>query len=633
MPGFGGQFGEPYARAAQGIRPCDVTGGLDVSGHTVQVEVEAQPPSGIQRRLGQHGQAFFAKVENHSAGDAIETGVSRGLHLVADTMPPIEQIRHSGRAARFCEQGLALWKCLSGFPRLVNPHRRGKIDFVQPSKHMTKNSSLLRFSALLIFFLPCSLFAQDESIVIDGSAAAHSFPHFWEQVFGSGRAALSLRDGYRQDLRRVKQIPGFKYIRFHAIFHDEVGVYDEDKQGNAVYNFSYVDQIYDGLLANGVRPFVELSFMPRKLAAKEIIQAFWYQPNVAPPKDWNKWDELVTQFTRHLIERYGIEEVSQWYFEVWNEPNLDFWGGDPRQATYWDLYDHTARALKAVSPKLRVGGPTTAQAAWADAFIKHCAEQHIPVDFVSSHVYGNDKAEDVFGLQETIPRNQMVCRAVKKVHDQIKGSSMPDLPLIWSEFNASYFNEPAVTDSVYMGPWIADTLRRCDGLAEVMAYWSFSDVFEEQGVVKTPFYGGFGLMAAGNIPKPSFNVFKLLHGLGEERVALDSDSALLTRRKNGTYVLAVWNYSAPEEPGTPRTVSLQFKNVKARRAVISRVDRDHGDIHPAYEKMGSPRYPTAAQIKDLQHAAELGQPEAVKIQNGTLNLTLPAKGLAVVELQ
>lgn len=498
---------------------------------------------------------------------------------------------------------------------------------------MTKNSSLLRFSVVLILLLPFSLVAQDATIVVDGSAPAHPFPHFWEQVFGSGRAILSLRDSYRQDLRSVKQITGFKYIRFHAIFHDEVGVYHEDKQGTAVYNFSYVDQIYDGLLANGVRPFVELSFMPKKLAAKEILQAFWYQPNVSPPKDWNKWDDLITQFTRHLIDRYGIEEVSQWYFEVWNEPNLDFWGGEPRQATYWELYDHTARALKAVSPKLRVGGPTTAQAAWADAFIKHCVDQHVPVDFVSAHVYGNDKAEDVFGIQESIPRNQMVCRAVKKVHDQIKASSLPDLPLIWSEFNASYFNEPAVTDSVYMGPWMADTLRQCDGLAEIMSYWSFSDVFEEQGVVKTPFYGGFGLIAAGDIPKPSFNVFRLLHQLGEQRIALDSDSALLTRRKDGTYVLAVWNYSAPEEPGAPKTVSLQLKNIKARRAVISRVDRDHGDVHPAYEKMGSPRYPTMAQIKDLQHAAELGQPESVKIQNDNLNLTLPAKGLAVMELR
>jgi xylan 1,4-beta-xylosidase len=229
-------------------------------------------------------------------------------------------------------------------------------------------------------------------IVIDATAPAHPFPHFWEKMFGSGRAILALRDSYRHDLREVKQITGFEYVRFHAIFHDEVGIYDEDDQGHPQYNFSYVDQIYDGLLADGVRPFVELSFMPKKLAAKETLHPFWYKQNISPPKDWDKWDDLITQFSKHLVERYGIEEVSKWYFEVWNEPNLDFWAGDPRQETYWQLYDHTARALRQVNARLRVGGPSTAQAAWADAFIQHCAENKVPVDFVSSHVYGNDKA-------------------------------------------------------------------------------------------------------------------------------------------------------------------------------------------------------------------------------------------------
>jgi xylan 1,4-beta-xylosidase len=452
-------------------------------------------------------------------------------------------------------------------------------------------------------------------------------------MFGSGRAVLSLRESYRQDLRQVEQITGFKYVRFHAIFHDEVGLYDEDQQGRPVYNFSYVDQIYDGLLANGVRPFVELSFMPKKLASKEIIQAFWYKPNVAPPKDWDKWDGLIKAFAQHLVARYGIEEVSQWYFEVWNEPNLDFWGGDPRQETYWELYDHTARAIKAMNPRLRIGGPTTAQAAWADAFLRHCDDNHVPVDFVSTHVYGNDKAQDVFGTNEDIPRNQMVCRAVKKVHDQIKASPRPDLPLIWSEFNASYFNEPAVTDSSYMGPWMADTIRQCDGLVDVMSYWSFSDVFEEQGVVKTPFYGGFGLIAADGIPKPAFNAFKLLHKLGDQRIDIDSDSALLTRRKDGSLALAVWNYAPPEKAGTAKTVTVHFKGAQFKRAMISRVDPQHGDVHGPYEKMGAPTYPTQAQIEQLKKATELPAPEIRAVKNGEIRIELPSYGLALVEVK
>ena len=469
-------------------------------------------------------------------------------------------------------------------------------------------------------------------IVVDGSAPAHDFNHFWEQMFGSGRAVLSLRDSYRSDLREVRKITDLQYIRFHAILHDEVGVYSENEQGQPVYNFSYVDQIYDGLLAAGVRPFVELSFMPKDLAARNMPHAFWYKPNISPPKDWVKWDALISELAKHLVARYGIEEVSHWYFEVWNEPNLDFWGGDPKQATYWELYDHTAKTLKSVSPRLRVGGPATAQAAWADVFIEHCSKNKVPVDFVSSHVYGNDKAEDVFGTHEEIPRNRMVCRAVKKVHDQIKASAMPDLPLIWSEFNASYFNEPDITDSTYMGPWMADTIRQCDGLVDMMSYWTFSDVFEEQGVVKTPFYGGFGLIAADDIPKPAFDAFKLLHRLGPQRIALDSDSALLTRRKDGTLVLAVWNYALAGE-GSSKTFSVELRNTKATHFTLFRVDRDHGDFHSTYEAMGAPRYPTPEQIQKLRKAADLPAPEMQKVKDGKLTVTLPAQGLAVIELK
>ena len=291
-------------------------------------------------------------------------------------------------------------------------------------------------------------------------------------------------------------------------------------------------------------------------------------------------------------------------------------------------------AVKRVSPRFRVGGPATAQAAWADAFIQHCVEKHVPVDFVSTHVYGNDSAKDVFGTDENIPRDRMVCRAVKKVHDQIEASALPSLPLIWSEFNASYKNEPEITDSIYMGPWMADTIRQCDGLVDEMSYWTFSDVFEEQGVVKKPFYGGYGLIAAGGIPKPAYAAFKLLHRLGRERLALDSDSALVTRAADGSLVLALWNLIPPEQTGEARTVVLRFKNLgRAHHASISRVDRDHGDPHPAYERMGSPDYPTQAQLQQLRDSVQLGAQEVQELKSGELSLTLPANGLAVIAIK
>ncbi len=504
---------------------------------------------------------------------------------------------------------------------------------------MTKFLKHQQMCFVFLLALACSavLHAQAQAsadvIVADASAPSHPFPHFWEKMFGSGRAILSLRDSYRGDLHAVKQITDFNYVRFHAILNDEVGVYDEDAQGRPVYNFSYVDQIYDGVLANGVKPFVELSFMPNKLAAKPVFQAFWYKPDVSPPKDWSRWDNLITAFVQHLVDRYGVEEVATWYFEVWNEPNLDFWAGQPRQSSYWELYDHTALAVKKVDRRLRIGGPATAQAAWVDAFIQYCVQQKIPLDFVSTHVYGNDRAQDVFGTDENIPRDRMVCRAVSKVHEQIRASAAPNLPLIWSEFNASYKNETDVTDSIYMGPWLADMVRQCDGLVDMMSYWTFSDVFEEQGVVKTPFYGGYGLLAEDSIPKPAYAAFALLHKLGDERLTLNSDSALLTRAADGTLVMALWNYASPAQSGSGKSVTVRFQHIAAASASLWRLDAEHEDFHDAYAKMGTPAYPTPAQIHELRRATEMSAPETRALKNNELTLEIPAQGLVLIELK
>ncbi len=489
-----------------------------------------------------------------------------------------------------------------------------------------------------LFGLPAlSQELQPEQVTVDARAAGTPFPHFWEQMFGSGRAVLTLRDSYRQDLQTVKAATGFRYVRFHAILDDEVGVYGEDKDGNPVYNWSYVDQIYDGLLARGVRPFVEISFTPKKLASDPAaLHFFWYKPNVSPPADYAKWDALMTAFARHLLERYGIDEISAWYFEVWNEPNIDFWVGNPKQSTYFTLYDHTARALKAVNPRLRVGGPATAQAAWVDAMIAHAAAGQVPLDFVSTHVYGDDVTADVFADKRYVAPHQMVAAAVAKVHEQIAHSAMPGLPLIWSEYNATYTNTQAITDSIYMGPWMAETISRCDGLTQMMSYWTFSDVFEEMGVVKTPFYGGYGLIAERGIPKPAFLVFALLHGLGETRLpVLGAKDMLVTRRADGTLEIAVWNTAEP--PGSSvaeKSVAITLAGVSSQsRATVRRVDATHGDTLGAWKQMGSPVSPTPSQVEQLRKVGTLGAAEPVGISDGRMVVRLPSSGLAVVEVR
>jgi len=506
---------------------------------------------------------------------------------------------------------------------------------------------LLVLMLLLALALPALAAGNGATQVrVDARAQGTAFPHFWERMFGSGRAVLALRDDYRKDLVRVKKATGFVYVRPHGILDREVGLFHL-KDGKPVYNFSYVDQIYDGLLARGVKPFVELSFMPPDLASDpKAIHSFWYHQNVSPPKSYALWDGMIKAFARHLIQRYGIDEVSTWYFEVWNEPNIDFWRGKPAQSTYFTLYDHTARALKSVSPRLRVGGPATAQAAWVPAFLEHARKDHVPVDFVSTHVYGDDTAKNVFHTDEQIPRRDMVCRAVAKVHRQILASAYPHMPLIMSEYNASYANLPNVTDSVFMGPWLANTIRECAGKVQVMAYWSFSDVFEEQGVVKTPFYGGFGLIAADRIDKPVFNAFAMLHRLGHTRLPVKGDSVLATRTKDGHIVLALWNYAPPVgktasyTPGPPqgqlRRFDIDIRHLGGggnARATVWQLDRGHGNVIATFNAMGRPDFPSRQQIRELRQAGRMAVPEVLKPHDGHLAIDIPPQGLVVVEVK
>jgi xylan 1,4-beta-xylosidase len=477
-----------------------------------------------------------------------------------------------------------------------------------------------------------------EKILVDARQVGNPFPHFWEEMFGSGQAILALRDSYRVDLRMTKSVTGFRYVRFHDILGDQVGVLNIDKEGKPCYNFSYVDQIYDGLLADGVRPFVELSFMPSQLGTKDRPRSVWYRPDSSPPKDYTIWDDMIKHFALHLIERYGINEVSQWYFEVWNEPDYSFPDDHSKQATYFQLYDHTAADLKDVNARLRVGGPATANANWVPEFLSHCKEGLIPVDFVSTHMYGDESAETVFHTKEAIPRNRMVCMAVEKVHKEVEASPFPQLPLILSEFNASWKTEPDVTDSVYMGPWLAETIRQCAGMVDMMSYWTFSDVFEEEGVVKNPFYGGYGLIAVDDIPKPAFNAFALLHKLGDTRLHSDSESALVTRRKDGTLAIVLWNYAAPPrdkgQAVDTKIFNLILKGVPSYlTARLFRSDSDHGNVLKAFDAMGRPSWPTTTQIKELRAAAKQPLPEAVHIENGSLSVSVPSQGLVLLEMR
>jgi xylan 1,4-beta-xylosidase len=478
--------------------------------------------------------------------------------------------------------------------------------------------------------------AAQEHVRIDAAAPTNPFPHFWEVMFGSGRAILSLRESYREDLRAVKEVTDFRYVRFHAILHDELGVYNEDEHGNPVYNFTYVDEIYDGLLKNGVKPVVEISFMPKKLAFNpDALHPFWYKQNVSPPKSMERWDDLMTHFARHLVDRYGIDEVATWYFEVWNEPNIDFWGGIPRMESYFDLYAHTARDLKQVDQRLRVGGPATAAAAWIPEFLQYTAANHVPVDFVSTHGYDDEPVERLLGADQPLrdkdmPEEDRVCAAAAKVRRQIAASPSPHLPLLWTEWNVP--GRDGLRDTPYVGPALAEAVRTCQGV-EALSFWTFSDVFEEGGPAQRAFEGQFGLRATGGINKPSYYDFALLHQLGTQRIASDAKDFIVTKLSDGSLRIAVWNLAAPGEPPRAKSLTLTIDGVAKDAAVsLQRVDEHHGNPMNAYTKMGSPSYPTPAQVDRLNRESALPSPELRRLVNGSLTLDLDKNALVLVEV-
>jgi xylan 1,4-beta-xylosidase len=462
-----------------------------------------------------------------------------------------------------------------------------------------------------------------------------AFPHVWEECVGSDRAVVGLRQQWLSDLEVVTQRTGMKSVRFHGLFNDEMGVWPS---GSKQPNFLYVDMVYDAMLARGVKPLVELSFMPAALASGTRTM-LWYRGNTTPPKDPSQWAELVGQLAKHLVDRYGIQEVSSWNFEVWNEPNIVFWAGT--QADYFELYRQSAKAIKNVDKRLRVGGPSTAMAAWVGDLLAFYASQQVPIDFASTHVYPDDPQAKVFGEGIQYPFEEVLPKALVKVRKQIKDSKFPELPLYlteWSSQNPSF---------------IAHTIKSTIGLADMLSFWTFDNVYEELGVQKTFLNGGFGLLGMRGVPRPSFYAFALLHKLGNVELESTEGPVLATKRKDGSLAILVWNliprspgqHSSTGDPtvqsaaqyedkGESLSLTLALDGVHPHtRARITRVDKNSGNFHQAYEAMGSPAYPTVEQIAELKQKSELKTPELIPLNpQKQLSLSIPPNGVALVEI-
>ncbi|MDO3628833.1 glycoside hydrolase [Mucilaginibacter sp. BT774] len=367
----------------------------------------------------------------------------------------------------------------------------------------------------------------------------------FKECVGAGRANEGLRADWQQQLAIARKECGFKYIRMHGLLTDDMAVYSEDSKGNPQYNYQYVDALYDYIISIGMKPFVELGFMPGALASGNKT-IFWWRGNVTPPKDYEKWEGLIRNLTQHFTERYGANEVKTWYFEVWNEPNLKdgFWTGS--QSDYFKLYQYSAKAVKSVNQAYKVGGPATAGAAWVPEMIAFCKENAVPIDFISTHSYGVKQGFlDEHGSSGTVlDKNEWsVSGDVLNSRKQIQTSAIPGLELHYTEWSSSYTPADPLHDSYHEAAYILKKLKQVGTAANSMSYWTFTDIFEESGPRFTPFHGGFGLMNIEGIKKPAFFAYSFLNKLGETELVNRDSSSWACKNNRGDVQVLLWDYT------------------------------------------------------------------------------------------
>jgi xylan 1,4-beta-xylosidase len=469
----------------------------------------------------------------------------------------------------------------------------------------------------------------------DLKTASEPLPHFWEHTVGSGHATLALRSDWQKQLTRCRRDLGFRHVRFHGLLSDDMGTLTNQNK-KLIYSFFNIDQIMDFLLSIGMRPFLELSFMPEALASGHKT-VFHYKANVTPPKDHDAWAELIKKLATHWIRRYGANEVEKWFFEIWNEPNLKaFWTGSKQD--YFKFYKTTAAALKKVDKKIKVGGPATAKNEWLPEFVKFCSRQEVPLDFVSTHHYPTDafgKPGDDTKAQLKASHRSVLREEAKKAKHEVGKK-----PLYYTEWASSSNPFDEMHDEPYAAAFILKTVMEARPFVEGYSYWTFSDIFEENYFSSQPFHGGFGLQTIYGTPKPSYRAYELLHSLGDQIYKVSGSHATVDAwviRGPSKVQVLVTNGSLPGHPIRSEDVRLQLKNVGSfQTAYLERIDDAHANAKRKWIEMGSPSTLLPREVHTLEAASSLKkQVIQLKSKKGLtiIDLTVPSQGSVLITLE
>ena len=456
--------------------------------------------------------------------------------------------------------------------------------------------------------------ARPVSVTVDASSVVEELPRPWRPMIGSEHLSHAIStdttggrvigEELSSALRAAHEELGVTHVRAHAILCDDLGVYRE-VHGEPVHDFSGVDRVYDHIRSLGLYPVVEVSYMPQDLASDPSKTVFDYRAIVSPPKDWQRWYDLVRDLTAHLVQRYGDEVVEQWSFEVWNEANLDvFWSGSPEE--YLKLYDVTAAAVREVDDRLVVGGPSSAAAGWVEELLAHAERSGAPVDFVSTHTYGAPPLD----FRPMLARH-----------------GRAGTPIWWTEWGVTptHFNE--VSDAVFSGTFLLRGMLSAMGRIESLSYWVVSDHFEELGRPPSLLHGGFGLRTVGELRKPRWWALAMLERLGSQRLAVayggDGGGSLVeavaTTDGSGGASVLLWNLTLDQTKAAgsrahARDVAVEVCGLAPGTAYTlrhERVDEDHSNVASTWGRLREPDqdWPTEEQWDVLRAADRLEQLE------------------------
>ena len=522
--------------------------------------------------------------------------------------------------------------------------------------------------------------SEKQTISIDTGKEGSYLKAYWKKLTSFGRATEGLRKTWQDQFKELQEDIGFEYVRFHGIFSDDMMIVNMDSEGKVSYNWTYVDELFDFFKVQNVKPFVELGFMPSEFKSTDDTM-FWWEANVSQPKNISLWTNLVKEFVKHCINRYGRREVESWYFEVWNEPELEyvFWIGTKED--YFEFYRETALAIKSIGQELKVGGPSVSHQGrndegWLEDFLIYCKSNKVPLDFASIHIYPEnytsksemvniakkmrEERQSMDSLEEQNnerriyfdqDNTQRVLRIVNETIDQVF-SEKPELHV--TEWNASSLDGNLIHDTAYVATFIIKNVLDSIGLTESLAYWTFTDLMEEAKSRNSPFQGGFGLINSQGIKKPSYMAYTLLSKLGDETIQ-QGDDYIVTKSGENIQVLA-YNFAYFDDlflDGDTSALSkeeryLIYENKPLKEMEINieglegnykitryQLNRDHGSSYDEWTRMGAPENMTKEEVAYLKgRAYPKMETEYLKIRGGHKEkLRIPIHGVELIKTE